>query len=533
MKKLFPLFFFIGITFIARSQVRVGILGGANRSTILETNNIPGWDSTTKKNYSPLYSWHGGMFADIPLTKKGNFSFQPSVIYYNKGRKYLQNFDTTTSLRKDSSFKQELNYIDIPLNLLVKFRLAKKVKFFLGGGPYASFFFKGSEKSVTNFKDGTVVSTSNTDLPVGKAPGKYTTLDYGVNVTAGFEIGHVILKADASQSLTDMYQASNYKGTFKNQVISVSLGVSMDIKSPAPEKKKQKDTTATKPKTQKAPKAVKDKDNDGIADKDDKCPTEFGTKETMGCPDRDGDGVADKDDKCPDVKGTAANHGCPVNVVDTDGDGVPDELDKCPLVKGDPNNNGCPLKGVDTDGDGVNDDVDQCPTVVGLLRYHGCPIPDTDGDGVNDEIDHCKDVPGTAANHGCPENAKTTNPEVTTTNVTEEMTKTVNEAANKVLFKQSQSDLSPESKSALDAIAAVLQSNPSLHLKIEGHASKEGEHFINMGLSNSRANAVRDYLVSKGIDKARFAVAYFGSDVPVTNDPAKQAMNRRVEMKLY
>ena len=54
-------------------------------------------------------------------------------------------------------------------------------------------------------------------------------------------------------------------------------------------------------------------DGDGLADKDDKCPTVAGPKENNGCPwpDTDGDGIADKDDKCPTVKGTAANNGCP------------------------------------------------------------------------------------------------------------------------------------------------------------------------------------------------------------------------------
>jgi hypothetical protein len=56
-----------------------------------------------------------------------------------------------------------------------------------------------------------------------------------------------------------------------------------------------------------------DTDKDGIADKDDKCPTVAGPKENAGCPwpDTDGDGVLDKDDKCPEVKGTVANKGCP------------------------------------------------------------------------------------------------------------------------------------------------------------------------------------------------------------------------------
>jgi len=56
-----------------------------------------------------------------------------------------------------------------------------------------------------------------------------------------------------------------------------------------------------------------DRDNDGVADKDDKCPQQAGPKENNGCPwpDRDGDGVLDKDDECPEEAGPASNKGCP------------------------------------------------------------------------------------------------------------------------------------------------------------------------------------------------------------------------------
>jgi len=46
-------------------------------------------------------------------------------------------------------------------------------------------------------------------------------------------------------------------------------------------------------------------------DKNDACPTVFGSTKTNGCPDRDNDGIADKEDKCPDVAGVAERQGCP------------------------------------------------------------------------------------------------------------------------------------------------------------------------------------------------------------------------------
>ena len=83
-----------------------------------------------------------------------------------------------------------------------------------------------------------------------------------------------------------------------------------------------------------------DADGDGVADKDDACPSEAGLAELAGCPDADGDGVADKDDDCPSEAGPAENKGCPWP--DTDGDGVLDKDDQCPDVAGTVANNGCP-----------------------------------------------------------------------------------------------------------------------------------------------------------------------------------------------
>lgn len=539
MKKFFPLFFLLIAFGTANAQVKVGFIGGANRSTIVETNNLPNW-STIKPGYSPIYGYHGGLFAEFSLNKKHSLAFQPTVIYFNKGRKYDQTFNPVTTL-KDSGSKQLLNYIDIPLNLIAKIKLTKNLKFLIGAGPYASFFLSGREKITTTSNTGTVITSTNADLPVGNGPGKYKTLDYGINVLAGFEYKHVFLRADASQSLADMYQASSYKGTFKNQVISVSLGIALDIKSLPADKVKLPDTTAKKT-------TIKDKDGDGIADKDDDCPTVAGGADTKGCPDKDGDGVADKDDKCPDVKGSIANKGCPE--IDTDGDGIPDKDDKCPTQKGTILNNGCPgvadnkdnkdkidnnkpakdLTG-DRDGDGIKDEDDQCPDEKGLLRYHGCPIPDSDGDGVNDEIDHCKDVAGEKTNHGCPLKVKKDKKDRPV--VSEEVINSVKETANKIQFKQSETNLSPAAESALDEVVTLLNNNPDMNLKIEGHASLEGDHYVNLALSNSRAVAVRNYLVSKGIDLSRLNTTWYGADKLLTTDPRKQALNRRVELTPY
>ncbi|MBL4656498.1 MAG: OmpA family protein [Flavobacteriales bacterium] len=83
----------------------------------------------------------------------------------------------------------------------------------------------------------------------------------------------------------------------------------------------------------------KDKDKDGIIDKEDECPDTPGPKELNGCPDRDGDGTIDKYDECPDEPGLPENEGCP----DRDNDKVIDKEDECPDIPGVPENKGCPV----------------------------------------------------------------------------------------------------------------------------------------------------------------------------------------------
>lgn len=122
---------------------------------------------------------------------------------------------------------------------------------------------------------------------------------------------------------------------------------------------------------------AKDRDGDGIPDKEDRCPDIFGHITARGCPDRDGDGVEDAEDLCPDEPGVKILGGCP----DRDGDGIPDKDDRCPDAPGPEYTNGCP----DTDGDGIADLDDWCPRLAGLSWKGGCPLMDTNGDGIIDE----------------------------------------------------------------------------------------------------------------------------------------------------
>jgi outer membrane protein OmpA-like peptidoglycan-associated protein len=94
--------------------------------------------------------------------------------------------------------------------------------------------------------------------------------------------------------------------------------------------------------------------------------------------------------------------------------------------------------------------------------------------------------------------------------------------------------LLPEAQAILDEQAAILTENPGLKLRIEGHADSRGPEVYNQGLSERRAGAVKDYLVSKGIWPDRLEAKGYGESFPIaSNDTSEgQAKNRRVELHI-
>ena len=257
----------------------------------------------------------------------------------------------------------------------------------------------------------------------------------------------------------------------------------------------------------------KDTDGDGIYDKDDACPEVAGLKQFNGCPDTDADGITDASDSCPDVAGPAEFNGCP----DTDGDGIADKDDACPDVAGLKSLGGCP----DTDGDGITDKSDKCPDVKGPKENGGCPWPDRDGDKVLDKDDKCPDEAGTVSNNGCPE-------------VTEEAIKKLNDYAKTILFDTNKDTFKQQTYPVLLAISAILKEYPSSKFSIEGHTDSDGSNEFNLRLSDSRAIAVKKYLVEQGIDEFRLSAMGYGESKPIDTNKTKagKANNRRVEVKL-
>lgn len=312
-----------------------------------------------------------------------------------------------------------------------------------------------------------------------------------------------------------------------------------------------------------------DKDGDKITDKDDVCPDVAGLAEFKGCPDKDGDKIADKDDACPDVAGVASLQGCP----DKDNDGITDAKDECPDEAGTAEFNGCPDKDgdkiidkndecpdqaglaqymgcPDTDNDSIPDLADLCPTEAGPKDNKGCPYKDKDGDGLLDKDDKCPEQAGPKENKGCPIGDKdgdgTPDNKDDCPNVAgpadnkgcpklaKEEQEILDLAFANLEFETGKDVIKESSFDEMNKLAELLMKKKDWKLRISGHTDNVGDPKKNLDLSKRRAKAVKTFLTSKGVDASRMIDEGFGSKKPIADNkkPEGRQKNRRVEMKV-
>ncbi len=165
---------------------------------------------------------------------------------------------------------------------------------------------------------------------------------------------------------------------------------------------------------------------------------------------------------------------------------------------------------MDSDHDGVYDYMDKCPGTPENVSVddRGCPF-DSDKDGVPDYKDNCPDTPA-----GAPVNVKGC------------------WTLSNILFDTGKYEIKTDSLADINASVAVLEKNPSMRIIIQGYTDNVGSAKYNQILSEKRAEAVKLYLVQKGIDAKRLTTQGFGFSSPVATNKTQQgrALNRRVEL---
>jgi OOP family OmpA-OmpF porin len=101
-----------------------------------------------------------------------------------------------------------------------------------------------------------------------------------------------------------------------------------------------------------------------------------------------------------------------------------------------------------------------------------------------------------------------------------------------VNFHTDSDELTEQSLTILDGVAATLLANPEIRVQVAGHTDSQGEDVYNKDLSERRAASVVNYLQGKGVSSDNLNAAGYGEEQPVaTNDTAEgRAANRRVEL---
>ena len=230
-----------------------------------------------------------------------------------------------------------------------------------------------------------------------------------------------------------------------------------------------------------------------------------------------------------------AQNGC----LDRDQDGFDDEGDACPGEEEDrdgfEDDDGCPEP--DNDNDGVLDAADRCADAVedldGFEDDDGCPEPDNDNDGVCDPwvaeagegakygcegSDACPLTRGKLEDEGCHREI-----EVTTRRI---------ELKGTILFRTMTSRIMPQSFTLLDDLTEIILGTPHVKLiEIQGHTDLACRPTLCDRLSQGRAEAVRQYLIDKGVEAERLKARGYGKRRPIAEGRVNPE-NRRVELHI-
>jgi OOP family OmpA-OmpF porin len=176
-----------------------------------------------------------------------------------------------------------------------------------------------------------------------------------------------------------------------------------------------------------------------------------------------------------------------------------------------------PAAPMDSDADGVIDSQDLCPNSPAGAKVNGqgCEL-DSDGDGIVDSHDRCPNSKaGTKVdNNGCGI------PEVI-------ILKGVN-------FETSSDRLTHDSVSILNGVADILSRRSEISIEVGGHTDNQGAAALNEKLSKKRAQAVANYLVSRGVKANQLTAKGYGATSPIADNhtAAGRTQNRRVELHI-
>lgn len=204
---------------------------------------------------------------------------------------------------------------------------------------------------------------------------------------------------------------------------------------------------------------------------------------------------------------------------DSDGDGVPDALDKeantakGALVDGSG-------RALDLDGDGVRHELDLDPFSQRGVKVDPTGMEmDSDGDGVPNSKDLEPNTPS-----GALVNFQGKKIEANGVSL-----KVAEAFIPEVIFLTNSVSITPDQEARLATVARLMKSNPTMRLRVVGHADKTGSERVNLRIGERRAKSVIKVLTTTyGIAESRFELVTMGENDPIST---KNQHNRRVEFQ--
>lgn len=155
-----------------------------------------------------LIGFHAGAIVDIDF---GNVSIQPGLQYTVKGwqqKNELVNANQQSAGTSTDKFRY--NYVELPINLLYNIKAADDTRVFAGGGPYIAYGVSGR------------ATTYMGDYDVFDSATGVKRLDYGLGLTAGFQVNSFLIGINADLGFANLSPAANAK--LKNSVLGFSVG---------------------------------------------------------------------------------------------------------------------------------------------------------------------------------------------------------------------------------------------------------------------------------------------------------------------
>ena len=242
MKKLILCLSVIFTFLISKAQPSIAIVAGLQRASV--SPDFITYPDTLEKAQSHKTGVVLGIIANLPLKK--NFYIRTGVIYSAKGSNWTQFYDSTDLYNRTKDLpankkkmpfltttKLNVNYIDVPLNLMYKLPFKNNSGLTLGVGPQASILYNGNSSSFTiNVSQDSLIESSvrtdvkevqNNDLPIGQVTKTYRIIHFGLNAFIGVEFNRVFFNLNYAKGLTEFYEEEGRK--YKHQTLGLSMGI--------------------------------------------------------------------------------------------------------------------------------------------------------------------------------------------------------------------------------------------------------------------------------------------------------------------